>query len=1033
MKMIKKIAFGFLAGLMVLASCNQNSSNISRKTFNLTSDWTFNYLPDLTEYPELCSAGYDDSEWPVIALPHTWQTYETTGDIHPFIKYPSETDDPYWWKGWGYYRKHFQAASSLEGKKIEVEFDGVQKYSRIYLNGEYIGEHKGGFTSFYFDLTPFVRFGEDNVLAIAVSNRRDDIYRIPPMIAGNWNVYGGIYRDVRLVVKDRLHIPFQGSYEHEGGTFITTPVATAEEALVSIKTYIKNDYQDKRTCRLISRIIDPSGKEIQKLEMETVIGPGEMKSLTQLSDPIQNPELWHPYSPQLYKVLSSVYDGNTLSDQYESPLGIRWFHWDYEKNDLYINGEKMLIRGVNRHQEYPWLGDAIPKWITEMDYIDMRVNLGFNFTRATHYPNDPYVYELTDKLGIATVEEVPNIKSIDFSEEVQEQNVREMIRRDRNHPSILFWSMGNETNDAADSKWAVEEDTTRIIHVRKSEDAGDFVDHNSDNLDMENMLRITPRGWFDVESAPGDRETRPVNGQHAGTEEWQHLCATIPGSSVRGALDLNTVIWLYEDHGADREYKNNILKHINPKGWVDLYRVPKYVYHLTRAQYLEEPVLVIHGHHWRKENIGRKRDLILDSNCDEVELFVNGKSHGIKHPMEKRYKTVTFEEVPIEDGLLEAVGRKNGKEIRHSIQMPGDPAIIRLESSHDKIPAGRDGTAIIMAHITDKDGNPIMDAMNTLTWEVEGPATLVGHNVYESDFYKKEEFEGVGYTVAPVANVIRSTPETGKIRVSVSSQGLEAGEIEIQSIRKSSPDGAILQPALKDEGRKRIEKIDISMVRAKYIEEIGPISGNIDIKGSRPEEYKASVMKLIKDNNHSVQEESREFEALLEWLGDYLTRMEGELLADDFNFQVRQYNNCRSLNIAIDGGNLPYDIANGLFLENTEKIILQGQSVDLDFFLDFYSRIPEDVLVLDIKAVNKKSGNPVIDEAEIRGSHDAWAASLDELIQQAWPVVNSMSAKKRQQYMRNIDLLNPGLTESTGFRIKRDSRYILPDPLQFSF
>jgi len=1033
MKRVNKLIIGFLAGLFLMASCNQNMNDSGRISVDLNSDWTFNYLPELRVNPDLCSEEYDDSEWPAVALPHTWQTYETTGDIHPFIKYPSERDDPYWWKGWGYYRKHFQVATHLDGKKIEVEFDGVQKYSIIYLNGEYVGDHKGGFTSFYFDLTPFIRFGEENVLAVAVSNRRDDVNRIPPMTAGNWDLYGGIYRDARLVIKDRLHIPYQGSYKHEGGTFITTPKATAEKALVSVKTYIKNDYQDERHCRLLTRIIDPSGKIHQELEREIRIAAGEMTSITQLSDTIFNPELWHPDSPQLYKVLSFVFDGEKLSDQYESPLGIRWFRWDYEHNDLWINGEKMIIRGINRHQEYPWLGDAIPKWITEMDYLDMRENLGFNFTRATHYPNDPYVYELTDKLGFACAEEVPNIKSIDFSEEVQEQNVREMIRRDRNHPSILFWSMGNETNDAADSKWAIQEDTTRIIHVRKGEDAGDFVDHNSDNLDMENLLRVTQRGWFDEESAPQERETEPENGQHAGTNEWQHLCATIPGSSVRGALDLNTVIWLYEDHGADREYKNNTLKHINPKGWVDLYRVPKYVYHLTRAQYLEEPVLVIHGHHWSKKNIDRSLDLIIDSNCDDVELFVNGKSKGIKHPMKNRYRTITFEGIEIEDGLLEAVGTKDGKEIRQSIIMPGEPARIRLESSHTKIPAGRNGNAIIMAQITDKDGNPIMDAMNSLTWEVSGPATLVGHSVYETDYYKKEEFEGTGYTVAPVANVIRSTTETGKIRVSVSSPGLDPGEVVIQSFENSTSEGAISQPILMSEGRKKITRNEGPLARTGYIEEIAPIKGNLNVEGSGPEQYKTGVRELIMGNNPAVEKQGREFIALVDWFGDYLSRMNGELIADDFNFQVQQYNLCRSLNLAIDQSNLPYVIANEMYRDNTEKIITMGQSTDLDSYLDFLSKIPEKYIIINIEGINKKSGKPIISDLEVHGSHESWAANFDELLQLVWPELSSMSTEDQERYMKNIERLNPMLSSSSGYRIKEDAIYILPDPEQFSF
>ncbi len=300
---------------------------------------------------------------------------------------------------------------------------------------------------------------------------------------------------------------------------------------------------------------------------------------------MENPALWHPDSPNLYHVTSELYVNGELTDKMVSPLGFRWFHWDFEKNDLWLNGSKMFIKGFNRHQEYPWVGDAIPKWLNEQDFLDMKENLGINFFRAAHYPNDKQVYQLADNLGMVAVEEVPNIKSIDFDEEVQKQNVQEMIRRDRNHPSILFWSVGNETNDAADSKWVIEEDTTRLVHARKAEDAGDYVDHDHTNLDMENLLRVTVRGYFDSDNSPSDRQLNPENGQLCGTEEWQHQRAMIEGGSVRGSLKKNTVHWLYEDHGADREYRNSPLKHVNYKGWVDLYRIPKYTYYLTQALY----------------------------------------------------------------------------------------------------------------------------------------------------------------------------------------------------------------------------------------------------------------------------------------------------------------------------------------------------------------------------------------------------------------------------------------------------------------
>ncbi len=165
----------------------------------------------------------------------------------------------------------------------------------------------------------------------------------------------------------------------------------------------------------------------------------------------------------MYKVWSELTDGSRVTDSYASPLGFRWFRWDYIENFLYVNGKKMVIHGGNRHQEYPWLGDAIPRWITEMDFRDMAENLNYNFMRTAHYPNDKYVYELTDKYGIVIDEESPSIKNQAFSPEVQEQQMKEMIRRDRNHPSIMFWGIGTETDHPVNPRVALAEDTTRIV------------------------------------------------------------------------------------------------------------------------------------------------------------------------------------------------------------------------------------------------------------------------------------------------------------------------------------------------------------------------------------------------------------------------------------------------------------------------------------------------------------------------------------------------------------------------------------------
>src|SRR5579863_6288296 len=210
-------------------------------------------MPD----PHVAQPAFDDSHWPAIALPHTWSTFETTGELHPFIKAATERDDSYWWYGWGWYRKHLTIGSQYSPRLISLEFDGVQKYSKIFVNGKFAGEHKGGYNSFSVDITRLVQFGQDNVIAVLVSNRRDDPYgAIPPMTAGNFNVYGGIYRDVRLVIKNRLHFPYQGSADYEGGTFITTPQVSVEHAAVRVRTWVRNDEAASRECLLTTTILD---------------------------------------------------------------------------------------------------------------------------------------------------------------------------------------------------------------------------------------------------------------------------------------------------------------------------------------------------------------------------------------------------------------------------------------------------------------------------------------------------------------------------------------------------------------------------------------------------------------------------------------------------------------------------------------------------------------------------------------------------------------------------------------------------------
>ncbi|MDP2991402.1 MAG: glycoside hydrolase family 2 TIM barrel-domain containing protein, partial [Kiritimatiellota bacterium] len=435
------------------------------------------------------------------------------------------------------------------------------------------------------------------------NNARIDRFRIPPMAAGNFNVYGGIYRDVRIMVKDRLHIPFQGSADHEGGTFVTTPDIRKEKSAVRVRTWVRNDHAEICDCTLLTTILDPDGKQAQSIKTARHIEPGKTLEFDQTTPPIANPHLWSLETPFVYTVISEVMAGDRLADRFESPLGFRWFRWDKAEQRLYLNDRPVDIHGTNRHQEYPWLGDAIPKWISRMDMDDIRHNLNHNFMRTAHYSHDSIIYDYADRQGIIICEEVPNIKNQDFNTDVQRQQAKEMIRRDRNHPSIFFWSVGNETDHAADSAWIVAEDTTRIVHARCVEgpSAGKFVTHTHEDMNMEQLLKCTIRGWYD-----DDVKNLPGTTQVTGNEELQHSRAL----ANEGLTWRHGVMWLYEDHGADREYANSPLKHVNPKGWVDSWRIPKYMYYLWQANHAEKPMVFIHPHYWRSQYLGQNKDFI---------------------------------------------------------------------------------------------------------------------------------------------------------------------------------------------------------------------------------------------------------------------------------------------------------------------------------------------------------------------------------------------------------------------------------------
>jgi len=416
------------------------------------------------------AAGFSDASWSSVSLPHSFDIpyWRATAATSPTV---------------GWYRKHIPIdASWITSKRVFIEFEAAFLVSQVYVNGTLAGAHQGGYTGFSYDITPLLHAG-DNVIAVRVDGTWNA--QVAPR-GGEHNFIGGIYRDVYLVVTDPLHVTWYG-------TFVSTPQATATSAAVNVKTEIRNDAASSKTCKVISIVVDSSGNEVTRVTSTATIAAGVMDTFAQTSPAISGPHLWGPQSPHMYHVYTEVYDNATLVDNFTSPLGIRTVRWDKD-NGFFLNGQHLWLQGANVHQDHAGWGDATANSGSFRD-VKMIKDCGMNFIRGSHYPHRPAFSDACDKYGICLWEEMcywgpggfvsteppPNwnasaypIAAADQApfEANAQQQLREMIRIHRNHPSVIIWSMGNEVFFTASTVMQQAKNlVTTMVSVAHAEDS----------------------------------------------------------------------------------------------------------------------------------------------------------------------------------------------------------------------------------------------------------------------------------------------------------------------------------------------------------------------------------------------------------------------------------------------------------------------------------------------------------------------------------------------------------------------------------
>ncbi|MFN2110450.1 MAG: glycoside hydrolase family 2 TIM barrel-domain containing protein, partial [Anaerolineae bacterium] len=373
---------------------------------------------------------FDDADWRTLDLPHDWSIEGAFSEDAP-----CGGGGGYLPGGMGWYRKHFMLPAEDEGRRVTVQFDGVYKHADVWINGHHLGFHPYGYTSFAYDLTPYVHFGaQENVLAVRIDNSQQPDAR--------WYTGSGIYRHVWLTVTDPLHIA-------HWGVFVRTPLATASVARVEVLTQVQNESDQEKPCVLTTTIVDADGNAVATTESRHPIAPGETHTFTQRIR-VTQPHLWSVDDPYLYSVSSVVKDDEDEVDRVITPLGIRDIAFDADQGFL-LNGQRVKINGVCLHHDGGCVGAAVPERVWERRLETLKA-MGCNGIRSSHYPPAPEFLDLCDRMGFLVMDE--NFDEwcmgkflYGYHDHFDAWAVRDtvsMVRRDRNHPSIVIWSVGNE-------------------------------------------------------------------------------------------------------------------------------------------------------------------------------------------------------------------------------------------------------------------------------------------------------------------------------------------------------------------------------------------------------------------------------------------------------------------------------------------------------------------------------------------------------------------------------------------------------------
>ena len=781
-----------------------------RSVYNFNPGWRF-YRGDVqtAEKPD-----FDDQDWPVVNLPHSVQLM------------PAEGSGGRNYQGKAWYRKRFVPDSSLQGQQISLYFEAVMGRSTVYLNGKRVLEHLGGYLPFAVNLNEYgVNAGDTCLIAVCADNSDDKSY--PPgktQYTLDFAYHGGIYRDVWMIAKAPVHITdpvVESQQAGGGGVFVHYDNISEKSARVFVDTEIANKDGQKRAVVLETAVYDAEGKLVKKVRNSLRLESGEKKSIKQLIE-VKQPNLWSPASPYLYRVHSQLRQGKTMLDGGINRVGIRLAEFK-GKEGFWLNGKPYgQLIGTNRHQDFAYVGNAMPNSQHWRDAKKLR-EAGCEIIRAAHYPQDPAFMDACDELGIFMIVATPGWQYWNRDPQFQEyvlNDVTQMIRRDRNHPSVILWEpILNETRFPLDFSMKALEITKNEFPYPGAPLA--VADMHSEGVAQHYGVVY---GWpqdegeaaqciFTREFGENVDDWYAQNNNNRASRSWGELPQLVQALSLADSYDemfqtsgqfIGGAQWHSFDH--QRGY------HPDPYwgGQTDCFRQPKYAYYMFKSQVspqLEHPLIETGPMVYIAHEISpfSNADLVVFSNCDSVRLICREQDTIVKAVLHQEQgmpnAPVVFENVfdfwqMRELSYLQknwqqvsfvAEGIIDGQTVCSTKKMPSRRSTkLSLRIDHDGQDLVADGSdfLVVVAEVTDDNGNVRRLAKENILFSVEGEGEIIG------DASIGANPRAVEFGSAPV--LIRSTKQAGKIKVKarVLFEGQHAptpAEIEFESIPASMP------------------------------------------------------------------------------------------------------------------------------------------------------------------------------------------------------------------------------------------------------